>query len=164
MAKVEFDASEYGEKLASIRHNEAGEEVLDPTRRQPPLGHKKTVPLHLQIRQMVMQEKLRQIEMEPETEEEAEDFNVGEDFEPLSKYENDHIPSLRKLREKAKEINDQIKAAQRKKAVEDYQKDIGRRAGKDAPGQAAKEPSAKAQPVNPGAAPSPDQGGGEDLG
>lgn len=112
------------EKLAPQRHNENGEEILDPTPMQPPLGYKKTLSLHEQIAQQVRLAKLQlldDVNLE-ETDEEADDFEVGEDFEPLSKYENDHMPSVKQLKKQAQAINAKIKEAHNKKAIDDYKK------------------------------------------
>lgn len=112
------------EKLAPERHNENGEEILDPTPMQPPLGYKKTLSLHEQIAQQVRLAKMQildDVTLE-ETDEEADDFDVGDDFEPLSPHENDHIPSVKKLKEQARAINAKIKKAQNDKAIADYKK------------------------------------------
>lgn len=90
-------------------HNPDGEAMLDPKPMQPPLGYKRQPSLADQIRQQVLAAKLEALDALEETEEEADDFEVGEDFEPVSPHENDHIPSIRDLKKKAKEINDQIK-------------------------------------------------------
>lgn len=148
MAKIP-DNVEPGAKLSPIRHNEFGEEVLDTFKRSPPLGFKKTLSLHEQIREQVMRFKRELLadDAVAETEEEADDFDVGEDFEPLSKYENDHIPSIKALKAKAKEINDKIKAAQREAAIREHE--ASKKKG---------DPKKSDPVVNPGAAPSPDPG------
>lgn len=77
---------------------------------QPPLGYKKSLTLSEQIAQQVRVHQLRLMEdmqME-ESEEDADDFNVGEDFEPFSKYENENMPTLANLKKQAKAINDAI--------------------------------------------------------
>lgn len=66
-----------------------GREKPDPVPMQPPVGYKRTPPLRDQIREMVRSERLR-LEAEQsgqETFEEADDFEVGEDFDPSSPYE-----------------------------------------------------------------------------
>lgn len=112
---------------AKDRHNENGEEILDPVPMQPPVGYKKTLSLAEQIRQQV---RLHKMELEDnsiqETEEEADDFEVGEDYEPLSKYENDHIPSVKQLKQKAKEINAARERAIREKAIKEYEEKHGK--------------------------------------
>jgi len=107
---------------AEERHNENGEEILDPTPMQPPIGYKKTLSLAEQIRQQI---RLHKLDLEDnaitETDEEADDFEVGDDYEPLSKHENDHIPPIAEMKKKAAEINARIKEAQRKKAIEEHE-------------------------------------------
>lgn len=130
------------------RHNDLGEEVLDETPRRLPLKHSRTPTLREQILLAVRQEKLLADDAIGETEEEADDFEVGEDFEPISPHENDHIPSIKALKAKAKEINDKIADANRRAAVAAHEKtkaEVGK---------------AKSQEpvVNPGADPSPDGG------
>ena len=74
--------------------DDRGREIPDPTPMSPPLGYKKEPSLREQIRQMILSEKLRQ-EVEAagfETMEEADDFDVGDDFDPRSGYENDFDP------------------------------------------------------------------------
>jgi len=66
-----------------------GREKPDPTPIAPPIGYKKQPSLHDQIRAMVRSEKLRmEAEMAGfETFEEADDFDVGDDLDPTSPYE-----------------------------------------------------------------------------
>lgn len=106
-------------KQAHERHNDAGEEMLDPVPMQPPLGYKRTPTLSEQIAQQVRRMKLELLQDDSvsETDEEADDFEVGDDFEPISPHENDHIPSIKQLKAKAKEINDQIAEANRRAAI-----------------------------------------------
>lgn len=110
-------------KLSPQRHDDNGYEKLDPTPMQPPLGYKKTLSLSEQILQQVRQYKQQLLEDDAieETDEEADDFEVGEDFEPLSPYENDHIPSVKKLKADAKAINAKRTEAIRKKAIEEHE-------------------------------------------
>jgi len=66
-----------------------GREKPDPIPLSPPLGYKKHPTLREQIRDMIRSEKLRQ-EVEAaglETFEEADDFDVGDDYDPRSPYE-----------------------------------------------------------------------------
>lgn len=66
----------------------------NPTPVAPPIGYKKQPSLHEQIREMVRSEKLRQ-EVEAagfETLEEADDFDVGDDYDPTSPYEYNFDP------------------------------------------------------------------------
>lgn len=125
------------------RHNEFGEELLDDTPRKVPLKHSRTPTLREQILQAVRQEKLLEDDAIGETEDEADDFEVGEDFEPISAYENDHIPSIKTLKAKAKEMNEQIAETNRRAAVAAHEK---------------KKAAGTAPEVNPGADPSPEPG------
>lgn len=110
-------------ELSKTRHNEDGEELLDPTPMQPPLGYKKTLSLSEQIAQQIRRMKLEILNDESiqETDEEADDFNIGDDYEPISKHENDHIPSIGELKKRAKIINDQIKEANRQAAIKAHE-------------------------------------------
>lgn len=90
------------------RFDENGREVLNPTPMQPPLGYKKTLSLAEQIRQQVLT--LRNMEDdEPETEEEADDFDIEDDPIMESRWENDMIPSIKETRKRARELNAQLK-------------------------------------------------------
>lgn len=92
------------------RFNARGEELLDPTPMQPPLGYKKQPSLADQIRQAVMASKYDEYMSLEETEEEADDFEV-EDMEPFSPHENEHMPTLAALKAEAQRINEEMKAA-----------------------------------------------------
>jgi len=88
------------------RFNADGHEILNPTPMQPPLGYKKTPSLAEQIRQQVRQ--LKNLEdMEPETEEEADDFDITDDPQPHSRWENDMIPSIKETRARIRELEKQ---------------------------------------------------------
>lgn len=89
-----YDA-ETGEMIV----NEKGQEVPDPTPMAPPVGYVKQQSLAEQIREMVRSEKLR-LEVEQqglETFEEADDFDVGDDYDPSSPYENEFDPPISEL-------------------------------------------------------------------
>lgn len=114
------------EKKSPQKHDENGGEIGDPTPMQPPLGYKRTLSLSEQIAQQVRIANLKILEdmALEETEEEADDFEVGEDFEPLSPHENDHMPTLGNLKKKALEINNAIKKRQTELAIEAHKKSI----------------------------------------
>lgn len=114
------------EKRSPDKHDENGGEVIDPTPMQPPLGYKKTLSLSEQIAQQVRIANLKILEdmALEETEDEADDFNVGEDFEPYSPHENDHMPSLGNLKKKALEINNAIKKRQTELAIQAHKDSI----------------------------------------
>lgn len=71
-----------------------GGEVLDPTPIAPPIGYTRTPSLSEQIRMMVRSEKLAQEARDAghETFEEADDFDIGEDYEPNSPYQANFDP------------------------------------------------------------------------
>lgn len=123
---TKISAEEKEPSQAELRHNENGEEILDPIPMQPPLGYKRTLSLSEQIAQQVRLHNLAlQDDAIDETDEEADDFEVGDDFEPLSPHENDHMPSVKKLKEQAKALNKKIREAQNKRAIEEYEKKKG---------------------------------------
>jgi len=97
-------------KRAPDKHDENGLEIGDPTPMEPPLGYRKTLSLTEQIQQQVRIAQLKILEDSAleETEEDADDFEVGEDFEPLSPHENEHMPTLANLKKRAAEINSAI--------------------------------------------------------
>lgn len=126
-------------KRSVMRHSPSGEELLDPTPMQPPLGYKKAPSLSEMIAQQVRQMKLENLldQTLEETDEEADDFEVGDDVEPMSKWENDHIPSIKVLKKRAKQINDAIKEANRRAAVAAHEKALKKPASiTTPPGQA----------------------------
>lgn len=74
-----------------------GREMPSPLPIAPPIGYKKSPTLAEQIRAMVLSEKLKMEAMAAgqETFEEADDFDVDDDFDPTSPYEVDFDPPLR---------------------------------------------------------------------
>lgn len=95
----QYDLEEYLERQKRRGYIGALQEV-DGTPVAPPIGYQKTVPLHLQIREMVRSEALRQAaeSADMETFEEADDFDIPDDpVDPKSPYENDFDPTIREL-------------------------------------------------------------------
>lgn len=90
------------------RFDEFGREILNPTPMQPPLGYKKAPSLSEQIRQQIQQLKYME-DNEPETEEEADDFEIDDDPIVQSRWENDLIPSIKETRARAREIEKEAK-------------------------------------------------------
>lgn len=87
------------------RLNAKGHEVPDPVPMAPPVGFTRSPSIAEQIRNMVRSERLRQ-EAEAagmETFEEANDFEVDEDPESRSGYENDEDTPLEELIRRQKE-------------------------------------------------------------
>lgn len=68
-----------------------GSEVPDPVPMEPPVGYVRRPSLADQIRDMVRSERLRQeaLSAGAESFDEADDFEVGDDFDPESPYEMD---------------------------------------------------------------------------
>lgn len=91
------------------RHDKAGGECLNPIPMQPPLGYKPTLSLTEQIRQQVRQ-LARMNDMEPETEEEADDFDIADDPVIVSRWENDMVPSIKETRARLRELEAQERA------------------------------------------------------
>lgn len=79
------------------RQNDAGREVLDPTPMAPPVGYKAAPSLADQIREMVRSERLARdlAEQGIETFEEADDFDVGDDYDPRTPFEETFDPEGR---------------------------------------------------------------------
>lgn len=78
--------------------NEKGHEVLDPTPVAVPVHFKRPPTLQEQIRSMVRSEELRRAASSQgmETFEEADDFAVGDDYDPRSPHELVFDPELGK--------------------------------------------------------------------
>lgn len=76
--------------------DELGREVLDPTPVAIPVGFQKPESLAETIRRLVRTEEFRRaVERQGmETFEEADDFEVGEDYDPSSPYETQFDPGL----------------------------------------------------------------------
>lgn len=90
------------------RFDENGQEILNPTPMQPPLGYKKQPSLAMQIREQVRAYHLQNSDMEPETEEEADDFDIPDDpVDPQSRWENDMVPSIKETRARIKALEEQ---------------------------------------------------------
>lgn len=89
-----------------VKYNEKGEELLDPTPIQLPVGYKKQVPLNERIRSMVREEASRwAAENGNETFEEADDFNIADDpIEPSSPWEEDFDPEVKFIAAREAEI------------------------------------------------------------
>lgn len=123
------------------KHTKEGFEIPDPTPMQPPLGYKKTLSLSEQIAQQVRIAHLKILEDSAieETEDEADDFEVGEEYEPLSKYENDHMPTLANLKRRAREINDAIEKRKLEVAIGQHKDKIAKTKAKLEPAPEAPE-------------------------
>lgn len=90
-----------------------GRELLDPTPMAPPVGYKRQPSLAEQIREMVRSERLA-ADLEAagyETFDEAEDFEIGDDYDPTSPYEQhfDPTPVAELRRRRDQDVADQAK-------------------------------------------------------
>jgi len=90
------------------RHTEDGKEILNPTPIQPPLGYNPAPSLIETVRQQVRQMKHLDDD-EPESEEEADDFEIEDDPPIISRWENDMIPSIKEVKKRAAELEEQAK-------------------------------------------------------
>lgn len=86
------------------RLNERGQEVLDSTPMQPPVGYKKSPSISDQIAQAVRSQRLAEEAAAAgfETFEEADDFDVGDDFDPETPFENEFDVPVKELKRRAK--------------------------------------------------------------
>lgn len=92
--KPSEDYSKFSTDTGEQIHDDRGREIPSPLPMAPPVGFVRQPSLSEQIRAMVRSEKLRQ-EAEAagaETFEEADDFDIGDDFEPSSPYEANFDP------------------------------------------------------------------------
>lgn len=97
--KEKFIALEDGEIINYLDENY--QEHPDDTQIAPPVGFNPQPSLAETIRNMVRSERLRQ-ELEGqdmETFEEADDFDVGDDYDPTTPYENDFDPDYREVKD-----------------------------------------------------------------
>lgn len=80
--------------MAEGYFDQYGRERPSPLPIQPPIGYKKTPSLREQIRAMILSEKMREYALSQgaETFEEADDFDIGDDFDPTSPYEMQFEP------------------------------------------------------------------------
>lgn len=129
------------------KHDQNGGEIGNPVPLEPPLGYKRSLSLSEQIAQQVRIQTLRILEDQAihETDDEADDFEVGEDYEPLSQHENDHMPSLANLKKLQKQINDKIEKRKLELAIEDHKTRIEKhekKVGAAAPTNTDSEPPA----------------------
>lgn len=78
-----------------IKYTKNGEEIPDSTKPEVPLGFKKPESLAEQVRRLVRSEQMRLAAQSQgfETFEEADDFDVGDDFDPRSPYEEVFDPT-----------------------------------------------------------------------
>jgi len=101
---TEAHARDFSERYRRLDEN--GREIVSPLPLEPPLGYKKQPSMAEHIRELIRSERLKQ-EAEAqgmETFEEADDFDVGDDYEPHSPWENDFDPPISELTKAGREI------------------------------------------------------------
>lgn len=90
------DASKFDPETGEQIHDSRGHEIPDPVPMQPPLGYVKQDSLAMQMRAMILSDRLAReaAAAGAETFEEADDFDVGDDFdmEKHSPYEANFDP------------------------------------------------------------------------
>lgn len=95
--KPRMSEEEYANKMARKELTVGGDALIpDPTPVAPPLGYIRQPSLTERIRDMVRSEHLRRVAEESgaETFEEASDFEVGDDYDPSSPYEEVFEPPV----------------------------------------------------------------------
>lgn len=102
----QLDLEEYLKKLADKGLHPDGTPVLDPVPLAPPIGYKKHPSMVEIVRDMVRSERLAQAARDAgaETLEEAEDFDVEDDYDLHSPWENDFDPPLVELIEAGRQV------------------------------------------------------------
>lgn len=109
---------ETGEEVEIV--NAQGQEVLDPVPMEPPIGYQRTETMfdiiQRQVRDAILQ---KEIDAQGyETFEEADDFEIGDDFEPYSAHENDLDPDFKQI-VKDVEISKKLAEKQTQAAAKD---------------------------------------------
>lgn len=97
---------EYLKKLIEKGIGEDGHAIMDSVPLAPPIGYKEQPSMIELVRNMIRGERLRQEAMQAgfETMEEADDFDIEDDPEPLySGYENDLDPPMSELMQAGRE-------------------------------------------------------------
>lgn len=69
-----------------------GREIPNPVPMQPPVGYRKQPTIAEQMRAMIRQASLEAAQSGMETEEEANDFDVDDEYDPTSPWEHDFDP------------------------------------------------------------------------
>lgn len=79
-------------RIRDVKLNEAGSEILDSTPMEPPLGYNPQPSMFDVMRKMISDRERELKAAGFETPEEADDFDVADDFDPSSPYEHDFDP------------------------------------------------------------------------
>lgn len=92
--KPQMSEEDYFRKMEDRDLTPEGDKLMpDPTPMEPPLGYKRQPTMVEHMRAMIQSERLRMeaLEAGAETFEEADDFDVDSDAEPISAYEMEDI-------------------------------------------------------------------------
>lgn len=90
LSDVVAELEPYWERSVASQYLDAlGREIPNSTPVAPPVGYKRAPSIAEQMRQMIKMASYEAAQSGAETEAEANDFDVGEDFEPESPYEHD---------------------------------------------------------------------------
>lgn len=90
-----LDAEEVAYSYTREGRHKIGVEYPNPTPMEPPIGFVPYEPIHEQIRRMVLRELHSQAgEEEYDTPEEADDFEIGDDYDPQSPWEEQFEPTM----------------------------------------------------------------------
>lgn len=102
-----------------MKYNEKGEEIPDTTRPELPLGFKRPESLAQQVARLVRSELVARAARESghETFDEADDFAVGDDYDPRSPYEEVFDPT--DAPEVVEEVKKRTRKPKPKSSVED---------------------------------------------
>lgn len=119
-------------------------ELPDPTPLAPPLGYVEQVPIHLQIRDMIRGERLRQAAEEAgaETFDEADDFELEDEEDYNTPYEAEYEP-FQVVKDRAKDAADKealrkaAEAAKSSKSPPEGGPAGGRQTGPEGPSEAS---------------------------
>lgn len=88
--KVEKRGRETRKRFGAL--DSSGAEILDSTPMQPPIGYNPQPSMFDVMRKMIADHQRELAEAGFETPEEADDFDVDDDFDPTSPYEHDFDP------------------------------------------------------------------------
>lgn len=139
----ETDTPQRRVKGAHLKFDDEGREIMDPTPIAPPIGYKKAPSISETIRNLIRSERLKQEAAAQgyETFEEADDFDVGDDFDPTSPYEEVFEPLPKENEDdRLKSLGDHIGNAIFNKLGGDLQPETP-------------EPAPEKQPIQPGSGP-----------
>lgn len=152
---AQYGDNTYPHRTQHRRYTKDGHEIMDPTPIAPPLGYDPNPSMFDIVRLEILKNNLRQLHLEQqwenETIEEADDFDVDDEFPMESRWENDYDPSIKELTRRVEELQTQI--------------DQQRAAAADARAEGLRVPEPKTSSVQPGAdispepAPPPSKGG-----